>query len=104
MKIGILFILFIVLFISISSIVIATPYEDLPYTDPGEYAVTPDGKHTYINTPKAFIMAPAEIHGSGYTYLNFTAKQFTGNIDFALGFDTTHLKPKSAEFYICFVT
>ncbi|NOR85467.1 DUF2341 domain-containing protein, partial [archaeon] len=92
-------IVFLLLFISILTIVNATPTEDLPHTDPGEYAITLDGKYAYINDDNAFIMAPAELHGSGWTYLNFTAKQYTGPIDLALGFDTTHLKPKKAEFY-----
>ena len=87
--------LFIITLINVNAI----SYEDLPPTEPGEYAITPDGKYAYINTDKAFIMAPAEIHGSGWTYLNFTAKQYTGDIDLAIGFDTTHLKPKRAEFY-----
>ena len=92
-------IVFLLIFISILTSVNAIPSEDLPYTELGQYAITPDGKHAYINNDKAFIMAPTEIHGSGWTYLNFTAKQFTGDIDLALGFDTTHLKPKRAEFY-----
>lgn len=62
-----------------------------------EYII--DDSDVYIDNDKAFIMAPAEIHGSGWTYLNFTAKQYTGNIDLALGFDTTQLKPKKAEIY-----
>lgn len=90
---------FLLLFISSLTSVNAIPQDDLPSTEPGEYAITQDGKYAYINTDKAFIMAPAEIHGSGWTYLNFTAKQYTGDIDLALGFDTTHLKPKKAEFY-----
>ena len=58
-----------------------------------------DGSDVYIDNDKAYIRAPGEIHGSGWTYLNFTAKQYNGDIDLALGFDTTHLKPKRAEFY-----
>ena len=99
MKHIIYILLVFLLYILFLTSVCADTYEDLPYTDPGEYEITPDGKHTYINTPKAFIMAPAELHGSDYTYLNFTAKQFSGDIDLALGFDTTHLKPKGAELY-----
>ena len=68
---------------------------DIPESD--EYII--DGSDVYIDTPKAYIRAPGEIYGTGWTHLNFISKQYSGDIDLALGFDTTHLKPKKAEFY-----
>ena len=75
--------------------VLSSAKADIPESD--DYII--DGSDVYIDTPKAYIRAPGEIHGSGWTHLNFIGKQFSGDIDLALGFDTTHLIPKKAEFY-----
>lgn len=95
-KVPILFIILLIVILFFSSVE-ATPYSDLPLTQ--NQTLQYDGSDVYINTPDAYIRAPAEIHGSGWTYLNFTAKSYSGNIDLAIGFDTTHLKPKKAQLF-----
>lgn len=58
------------------------------------------GDKVYINDSMAYLVAyPHTITDSGYVNFNLTSKIFSGDIDVVWGFNTSLVKPKSAEYY-----
>jgi len=59
-----------------------------------------DGNRVYVDDPNVYIsVEPHTLHSSGWIYLNFTSKVYTGDIDMVWGFNTTEVRPKKAELY-----
>ena len=59
-----------------------------------------NGNRVYVDDPNVYIsVEPHTLHSSGWIYLNFTSKVYTGNIDMVWGFNTTEVRPKKAELY-----
>lgn len=63
-------------------------------------AYTLSGSSVYIDDSKVYIEAnPHTMTESGYVYVNLISKQFTGNIDFAIGVDSGNAKMTSFEIW-----
>lgn len=59
-----------------------------------------DGNTIYVNDSKVYLSAtPYIINNSGYVYFNFTSKVFSGYIDLVLGYNSSAIKPISADLY-----
>jgi len=59
-----------------------------------------DGNRVYVDDSKVYIsVEPHTLHSSGWIYLNFTSKVYTGDIDMVWGFNTKEVRPKKAELY-----
>lgn len=66
----------------------------------GENAFVVDGNRVYVDDSMVYIsVQPHTLKSSGYIYVNFTSKVYTGNADIVFGFDTNIAKPMKAELY-----
>lgn len=67
---------------------------------PGVQGYMINGDSVYVDDSNARISAyPHTITQSGWVYLDFTPKLFTGQIDAYFGFDTTTTKPNKLEYW-----
>lgn len=61
---------------------------------------TIEGESVWMEDGKAYIkVTPHTLQSSGWIIINFTSKVYTGDIDIALGFDTTTHKPSKVQRY-----
>ena len=59
------------------------------------------GDHVFMNDDNVFIsISPHTLSSSEYIYVNFTSKVYTGDADMVFGFDTTDIRPISAELFV----
>ena len=84
-EIGIVFSLLLILFISGCS-------------TQDNYTI--DGDSVLVDDDLVYIRAtPHTLQGSGWVETEFTSKQYSGDIDFAFGFDTETIRPKKLQIY-----
>ena len=63
-------------------------------------AQTVSGNYVYVNNQKVYIKAtPHTIKSSGWVYFDIMSKQYEGDIDVYLGFDSNTAKPKKIQYY-----
>jgi len=61
---------------------------------------TIEGDSVYVNDSLIYMKTtPHTVSGSGWVETEFTSKQYSGDVDFAFGFDTTSTKPKALQLY-----
>jgi len=58
-----------------------------------------DGETVFVDDENIYLAVYPHTSSGGWVYINFTSKKLEGEIDFALGFDSSKSKPSKLEYY-----
>ena len=90
--------LILIILINVSTIFVsAAVVSSSQFTDP---VPINDNQYQSVNDSNAYIYAyPSNVYRSQYISFEFMSKKYSGDVDFAFGFNTTEAIPKSAQLY-----